>query len=143
MMAEVAAELDVPLLFHVTEPVGHRYAGKDGLAMRCFYDYACAHPDTKLIGAHWGGGLPFYAAMPEVRALPNVLVDTAATSLLYADSIYAHVAGLAGPESILFGSDYPLLSQARSRRRIEEANLDVHTRDLILGGNAAALLGLA
>ncbi len=142
-LAAVAAELDVPLLFHVSEPVGHRYAGKEGLAMRSFYDYACAQPATKLIGAHWAGGLPFYAVMPEVRALANVVVDTAATSLLYGDGIYQQVASLAGAECILFGSDYPLLSQARSRRRIEEAGLDEAARDLILGGNAAALLGLA
>ena len=141
-LADVATELGVPLLFHVTEPVGHRYAGKDGLAMRTFYDYACAHPGTKLIGAHWAGGLPFYALMPEVRALPNVLVDSAASSLLYSNGIYASVTAVAGPERILFGSDFPLLSQLRSRRRIEEAGLDEAARALILGGNAATLLGL-
>jgi hypothetical protein len=43
---------------------------------------------------------------------------------------------------VLFGSDYPLLSQSRSRRRIEEAGLTSEARDLILGGNAASLFGL-
>ena len=37
-----------------------------------------------IIAAHWGGGLPFYALMPEVRdALQNVWFDTAAGHLLY------------------------------------------------------------
>ena len=130
------------MLFHVTEPVGHRYAGKGGLSVRSFYDYAVAHPATTLIGAHWGGGLPFYSVMPEVRALDNVLVDTAATSLLYAETIYESVARLAGAQRVLFGSDYPLLSQSRSRRRIEEAGLEAGACDLLLGGNAARLLGL-
>ncbi|HEX5368818.1 MAG TPA: amidohydrolase family protein [Dehalococcoidia bacterium] len=142
-LAEVARELNVPLLFHVSEPVGHSYAGKEGLSMRTFYDFACEHPETTLIGAHWAGGLPFYALMPEVRALPNIVVDTAATSLLYTPSIYSSVASMVGPECILFGSDYPLLTQSRSRLRIEQARLDVRARELILGGNASALLGLA
>jgi predicted TIM-barrel fold metal-dependent hydrolase len=142
-MAAVARELEVPLLFHVSEPVGHVYAGKEGLGVHAFYDYACGHTESKLIGAHWAGGLPFYALMPEVRqALANVHVDTAATSLLYGDGIYRTVAEMAGANRILFGSDYPLLSQSRSRRRIEEAGLDEAARELILGGNAAALLSL-
>ena len=96
-----------------------------------------------MVGAHWAGGLPFYATMPEVKAaMANLHVDTAATSLLYDDTIYGRVAKLTGPETVLFGSDYPLLSQSRSRRRIEEAGLDTSTRDLILGANAAALLSL-
>jgi predicted TIM-barrel fold metal-dependent hydrolase len=96
------------------------------------------------IGAHWAGGLPFYASMPEVRKLfdGNVYVDTAASSLLYDAGIYERVAGLIGAERILFGSDFPLLSQKRSRRRIEESGLDAAAKALILGENAARLLGL-
>jgi predicted TIM-barrel fold metal-dependent hydrolase len=141
-LAALALELDVPLLFHVTEPAGHAYPGKRGLALDAFYAFVSAHPDVKVIGAHWAGGLPFYAAMPEVHALPNLRVDTAASSLLYDDAIYARVAALTGAETILFGSDYPLLSQSRSRRRIEEASLSPAARELILGANAATLLHL-
>ena len=80
--------------------------------------------------------------MPEVRALPNLRVDTAASSLLYDDAVYRRVVEMTGPEKVFFGSDYPLLSQSRSRRRIEDAGLQPAARNLILGGNAAALLGL-
>jgi predicted TIM-barrel fold metal-dependent hydrolase len=62
---------------------------------------------------------------------------------LYDETIYGRATKLTGAESVLFGSDYPLLSQLRSRQRIEEAGLDAATRDRVLGGNAAALLGLA
>jgi hypothetical protein len=141
-LAGLAVELDVPLLFHVTEPAGHAYPGKRGLALDAFYAFVSAHPDAKVIGAHWAGGLPFYAAMPEVRALPNLRVDTAASSLLYDDTVYARVVDLTGAETILFGSDYPLLAQSRSRRRIEEASLSPAARELILGANAATLLHL-
>jgi predicted TIM-barrel fold metal-dependent hydrolase len=142
-LARLAAELDAVLLFHVTEPVGHEYPGKHGLALGKFNAFASAHPQVKIIGAHWGGGLPFYATMPEVRALANVYFDTAASSLLFDDTVYGRVVDLIGPERVLFGSDYPLLSQSRSLRRIADAGLDLAARELILGGNAARLLNLS
>jgi hypothetical protein len=143
-LARVASELDAVLLFHVSEPVGHAYPGKEGGSLAGFYGFIRAHPGVKVIGAHWAGGLPFFATMPEVKdAMASTRVDTAATSLLYDETIYGRVTKLTGAESVLFGSDYPLLSQSRSRQRIEEAGLDAATRDLVLGGNAAALLGLA
>jgi len=142
-LARLALDLDALLLFHVTEPVGHRYQGKGGLSLSAFYGFVCAHPTVKSIGAHWGGGLPFYDEMPEVReTLGRIHVDTAASSLLYGDGVYGRVVNQLGSSSILFGSDYPLLSQARSRRRIEEAELADADRDAILGNNAAMLLGL-
>jgi predicted TIM-barrel fold metal-dependent hydrolase len=144
-LAVVAQELACALLFHVSEPVGHPYPGKDGLDVGAFYRFVAANPGVTVIGAHWAGGLPFYTSMPEVRqALDgNLYLDSAATSLLYDDGIYERVAGLSGAERILFGSDFPLLGQARSRRRIEESALDDPSRALLLGGNAARLLGLS
>jgi predicted TIM-barrel fold metal-dependent hydrolase len=143
-LARIALELDALLLFHVTEPVGHPYPGKEGLSLSVFYNFICSHPEAKTIGAHWGGGLPFYDSMPEVRqALSQTYVDTAASSLLYGDGVYARVVDQIGASNILFGSDYPLLSQARSRRRIDEAGLSEAHHDAILGANAAKLLGLS
>jgi predicted TIM-barrel fold metal-dependent hydrolase len=81
--------------------------------------------------------------MPEVReVLGRIHVDTAASSLLYDESVYERVDGLAGSSAVLFGSDYPLLSQARSRRRVEESRLDDASKKAVLGDNAASLLGL-
>jgi hypothetical protein len=144
-MADVAQELGSVLLLHVSEPVGHAYAGKEGLDVGAFYGFVTAHPEVKVVGAHWGGGLPFYASMPEVRQAfdRGVYVDTAASSLLYDDGVYERGAMLAGAEHVLFGSDYPLLTQKRSWRRIEESGLDEASRALVLGGNAARLLGLS
>lgn len=142
-LARLAAELDAVLLFHVSEPAGHAYPGKQGGNLRDFAAFVAANPEPRVIGAHWGGGLPFYATMPKANAtFGNLRVDTAASSLLYDDTIYGRVTELMGAESVLFGSDYPLLSQLRSRKRIEEAGLDAAAIDLMLGGNAAALLGL-
>ncbi len=142
-LGRVAGETGAVLLFHASEPVGHAYPGKLGLDIGGLYDFILSHPQARIVAAHWGGGLPFYAFMPEVRkALANVSFDTAASSLLYGPEIFAAIPSITGAASVLFGSDYPLLGQERSKRRIEEAPLDPAERDLILGGNAARLLGI-
>ena len=94
--------------------------------------------------AHWGGGLPFYALMPEVEeSLSNVYFDSAASPFLYSASVFPTVAALAGAGRVLLGSDYPLL---RARRLIDEARRTVTSEDdlaAILGGNAERLLARA
>jgi uncharacterized protein len=132
---------DLPILIHTTEPVGHRYPGKEGGGLRDLYEFVSAHEHVRLIAAHWGGGLPFYAHMPEVKAaLANVWVDTAATTLLYDASIYRSVIDLIGADHLLFGSDYPLLSPQGQIAAIERAPLTEDERRAVLGNNAAQLL---
>lgn len=144
ILAEAALRHDLVLLFHVSEPVGHAYPGKSGLALDAFYRFVSRHQRLTAVGAHWAGGLPFYALMPEVReTLANVYVDTAATPFLYDPSIYRKVAELVGAERILFGSDYPLISQRRQRQAIEDSfGDDEDARRLVLGENACRLLRL-
>jgi predicted TIM-barrel fold metal-dependent hydrolase len=142
-LARAAAENDLVLLFHASEPVGHAYAGKGGGDLGSLYRFVAAHPDVRVILAHWGGGLPFYALMPEVRAaLANTWFDSAATTLLYEPAVYRQVIDLVGVERILFGSDFPLLGPRRQLRATEAAVPDAEERRLILGANAARLLRL-
>lgn len=142
LLAEAVRRHNLPLLFHVSEPVGHPYPGKEGLALEAFYRFVAANPDITVVGAHWGGGLPFYGFMPEVAALTNVCFDTAATPYLYDGRVYRGAAGLVGAQRILFGSDFPLVGQTQQRRAIAEAGLDDEAAALILGGNAQWLLQL-
>ncbi len=143
VLGRLAAETGAILLFHASEPVGHEYAGKQGLGLASLYQFILQNPNARIVAAHWGGGLPFYSLMPEVSAaLGNVGFDSAGTSLLYSPSIYAAVADLVGASSIVFGSDFPLLKQKRSRQWIEAAELTVAQREMVLGGNASVLLGL-
>lgn len=142
-LASIASEAGVPVLFHVTEPVGHTYPGKGGLSVGAFVEFMERWPRLLAIAAHWGGGLPFYTLMPEVaEALSNVTFDTAASSLLYEERIYRAAAGLVGAQRIIFGSDYPLLSQKRSLERVREASLSEDETRAVLGENARRLLGL-
>ena len=135
---------DLTLLFHASEPVGHVYPGKAGLPVeqlgRCIADF----PGVTVIAAHWGGGLPFYALMPEVReALARTYFDTAASGLIYSPDVYARAVELVGAERILFGSDFPLVSQERALQELGEAPIDAEARRLIEGENARRLLRLA
>lgn len=131
------------LLIHASEPIGHEYPGKGVVTPEILYPFIAGFPDLTIVCAHWGGGLPFYALMPEVKqAMKNVYFDTAASPFLYSPEIYSRVSQLVGADRILFGSDYPLLAQSRLLREIGSAELPGEARDMILSGNAKRLLGI-
>jgi uncharacterized protein len=134
---------DLVLLTHASEPVGHAYPGKGEVTPQDLYPFITAFTDLKIVCAHWGGGLPFYALMPEVkRALANVYFDSAASPLLYSPAVYREVINLVGADRILFGTDYPLLPYSRALREIDSLGLPEAPRGLILSGNARRLFGL-
>ena len=81
--------------------------------------------------------------MPEVgEALTNVWYDTAALPYLYRSSAVEAAVATSGANSILFGTDYPLLTHRRVMQRVEAAGLDPSDLEAILGGNTAALLSI-
>ena len=130
-------------LTHTSEPAGHDYPGKGIITPDILYPFITTHPDITIVCAHWGGGLPFYALMPEVqKALQNVYFDTAASPFLYQPQIYTLVSQLVGADKILFGSDYPLLPQTRLLQEINSAALTEEEKRLITGENARKLLGI-
>jgi predicted TIM-barrel fold metal-dependent hydrolase len=141
--AEVLEQYDRPLLTHASEPMGHSYPGKGQTLPWKLLKLAQNFPDVKMVFAHWGGGLPFYELMPEVgEHLRNVYYDTAASTYLYRFDVFPVGAQLVGAERILWGTDYPLLSQSKMLRRIRESGLSQDELDAVLGGNAARLLRL-
>jgi len=140
---EVLKKHKLILLTHSSEPVGHDYPGKGAITPDMLYPFIASYPDLTIVCAHWGGGLPFYALMPEVaKAMSNVFFDTAASPFLYSPQIYNQVTQLVGGDKILFGSDYPLLAQGRLLKEISSLNLPEETKKLILSGNAQRLLGI-
>ena len=140
---EVITKHNLILLTHASEPVGHDYPGKGGITPDILYPLITSFPDLTLVCAHWGGGLPFYALMPEVKkAMSNVFFDTAASPFLYSPQIYNQVIQLVGADKILFGSDYPLLAQSRLLKEIDALDLPEETKGLILSGNARRLLNI-
>ncbi len=131
------------LLTHTSEPIGHKYPGKGSITPHLLYPLITNFPEVSIVCAHWGGGLPFYALMPEVkRAMKNVYFDTAASPFLYSPQIYRQVTQLVGDDRVLFGSDWPLISPGRLLKEINSLNLPKKTKDLILSCNAQKLLGI-
>jgi len=136
----------VPLLVHSSEEIGHQYAGKaGGLTPGGLWRLLESRPEARVIAAHWGGGFPFYALMPEVAdviASGRVLFDTAATRYLYQPEVFARAIDLVGVGAIAWGSDFPLRSQAIDLAEARDAIADESAREAILGGNAARFLRL-
>lgn len=143
-LVKVAQEYDLLWLTHASEPVGHRYPGKGTITPDKLFSFISLFPGLRIICAHWGGGLPFYALMPEVAsALTHTFFDTAASFFLYRPQIFEYVVKLVGVERILFGSDNPLESPARPIKEINNLDLSAEVKARILGGNAQALLATA
>lgn len=131
------------MLTHTSEPVGHDHRGKGTVTPALLYYFITSYPDLPIVCAHWGGGLPFYALMPEVKkALKNVFFDTAASPLLYSPQVYELGVKLVGADKILFGSDFPLLEQGRALKEVTSLDIPEETKKQILGGNAQRLLGI-
>ena len=143
-LIQVARQHRLILVTHSSEPVGHAYPGKGKTRPELLWRFIRLMqeaPDLTVVCAHWGGGLPFYALMPEVaRSLGNVYFDTAPSPFLYTAQIFPVVAGLVGANRILLGTDFPLLRASRLLRQVERSPLSEAEKRMITGENAAALL---
>ena len=139
----VAEERRLIVTTHSSEPVGHLYTGKGSITPQVLMQFICNFPDATIVCAHWGGGLPFYALMPEVAsALRNVYFDSAASPFLYEPQVYSAVSSLVGAHKALFGSDYALLRPRRLLDELAVSGLTAEQQAAVKGGNAARLLGL-
>jgi hypothetical protein len=142
-LVDAVLKHDLVFLTHSSEPVGHEYSGKGSITPDILYSFITTFPNLKIVCAHWGGGLPFYALMPEVaEALANVFFDTAATVFLYRPQVFDHVTQIVGSDKILFGTDYPLMHQNRVLAQVRSSRLSEEDRAKILGVNARRLLCL-
>ena len=129
-------------VLHTNEPVGHQYPGKTPNTLRQIYDFVKTYPENRIILAHWGGGLLFYALMKKevAKVLENVWFDTAASPFLFRPEMYRIAGEVVGFDKILFGSDFPLLKPQRYFKEMEAAGLTTDQMDQITGLNAQTLL---
>jgi predicted TIM-barrel fold metal-dependent hydrolase len=141
-LVEVAANYNLIIQSHITEPVGHGYPGKGTLPPWGIVRLAELFPQATFVCAHWGGGLLFYELMPELKkTLRHVYYDTAASLYLYQDQIFPLAAQIA-EDKILFATDYPLIGQKRFLAHIRRSGMPEGAQAKLLGSNAARLLGL-
>lgn len=109
-LCDLCVDLDLPISIHASEPVGPHYHGKSSVPLQEYIDLAKAKPLLKIILSHWGGGLPFYELMGDIRkALVNVYYDTASSPLHCSPKIFKDTLNIVGPDKLLFGSNYPRL----------------------------------
>lgn len=142
-IAEALVERHMPLVIHVSEPLGHPYAGKGEVTPTSAWQLASRYPDLKVVFAHWGGGLPFYELMPEVSGhLKGAYYDSAATTYLYHFEVFRVTAEICGADRVLFATDYPLLRQGPFLQKVRALGLPEPALDLILGQNAIRLIGV-
>ena len=140
---DTAKELEMPVLIHASEPVGHGYTGKGTVTPELLMALVNAFPNNTFIFSHFGGGLPFYGLMPEVKsALKNVYFDSAAFPFLYRPEVFDVVSRAIGSEKILFASDFPLVAQKRALDEFGDSGLDAENSKHVQGANAARLLKL-
>jgi hypothetical protein len=138
---DVASDMEKPVLLHVNEPVGHTYPGKIKIDFEALVKLIEKNPSVKFVLAHFGGGLFVYTMMPEINAIfSNTYVDTAVSPYLYDPRVFEMACSLLGPQKVIFGSDYPLLSLPRYLKDLDLANIPASTRADVLGGNAQRLL---
>ena len=141
----LAAELRLPVTLHVTDPNSRIYPGRVETPLEDFVRLARAMPRVRFVLAHWGGLLPMRD--PETTALPNVFYDTAASPLVYDDSVWSRFFAAVPTERILFGSDYPLnvypkLEAAPTMARFIAEAKNAGATENVLRGNAVRLLGM-
>lgn len=141
-LANLCVERGLILNCHTAEPVGHDYAGKGNVGPKEAYAFCEHHPDTKVVFAHFGGGLWLYETMPEVKAvLANAAYDTAAWVYLYGGAVMAAAWAAGIGEKLLFGTDWPLLSNGRFAKRLADARLSHRQMEALMGGNALRFAG--
>ncbi|MDR2340209.1 MAG: amidohydrolase [Deltaproteobacteria bacterium] len=142
--AALCRERGAPLLVHVNEPIGHKYPGKAPIEISQIYELIKGTSGTKLILAHFGGGIPFFATLKkEVReAMAHVRFDTAAMPYIFSPQALGLAVQALGASSFLFGTDYPLLAPERYYKYFNDAGLGPEDSEQVLGLAAKGFLGL-
>jgi predicted TIM-barrel fold metal-dependent hydrolase len=143
-IASICILRDKPAMFHVSEPVGHDYPGKGRSTPDKLLKLLATFPDFSVVAAHWGGGLPIYELMPDVRtATVNLVYDSAASTYLYDHRIFESTVTLVGEERVLFASDFPVLRQGPLLETVKNrAWGSSATLAKVLGDNAVKVYGL-
>lgn len=139
-----AREMQLPVLMHASEPVGHSYPGKGTVTPEHSLALARAFKQNVIVFAHFGGGLPLYSLMPEVRKeLENVYFDSAASPFLYTPEIFDVCATAAGYDRILFASDFPVVKQGQALGEFRKSSTSAASERAILSQNALKVWSIA
>ena len=108
-LAEAVQERNLPILFHVTEPVGRDYEPRADTDFRELQQFIERFDRAPIILAHLGGLVFLHLLNPYIgKRWKHVYVDTAALPLLYRTEVLNVAMEVLGADRVLFGSDFPL-----------------------------------
>ena len=101
-------------------------------------------PRLKIIAFHLGGFYMLDEAEKHLVGLPNILIDTSwpPTVKEIAPETLLNIVNNHGADKITFGTDYPFASQTQDAECLAALPLTSTQLDMLLGSNAAALIGL-
>lgn len=141
----------------LTNLIGNPLDSTIALARLTFSGRLAQFPDLSWVVVHGGGYAPFYnarfdhgwEARPEARAnidqppsayLRRVHFDT----MVFSPRELAHLVEFAGPSNVLLGTDYPFdMGEDDPVGLVSKLDLSQEERQLVCGGNAARIFGLA
>jgi predicted TIM-barrel fold metal-dependent hydrolase len=127
-----AGELGVPTLFHCGDEPMTTPLSVAPAALQC--------PDSTIILGHMGGYFHVDEAIDVAENAPNIILETSA--MPYPAKIKEAVDRI-GAHRVIFGSDGPVSSPVLERHKVILAGLMPEEEKLVLGENAARLLGVA
>ena len=122
----LAAELDMVVQIHATEEETDRLCA--------------AHPGVTFVLAHLGDSRAICLARCDLAAEhPNLYLDICGNGYERM-GILEYAVRCAGPDRVLFGSDFTVNDPASVIGRVEHSILDAETQAKLLGSNSARLL---
>ena len=99
-----------------------------------------AFPNLTVNAAHFGGWSLFDLAV-EFLESEHCFMDLSSAMVWLGQRRTRELIEIYGPERILFGSDYPMMTPAMELQRLAALQLDERSRELILWRNAERFLG--
>jgi len=102
---------------------------------------ACDFPELKLIGIHVG--IPWAEEMVAMAwKHPNVFIGCDAHSPKYFPASFVNYMNSYGHSKVIFGTDFPVLDFARTRRELESLGLAPESLQAVLRDNVLRIYGL-
>ena len=134
---ELAAELDLPLLFHAGfDPVSpsHSHCRPEQLA-RISRDL----PDLTVIAAHLGGNCMYEESLRHLAGR-DIYLDISLAPQFISHEQFSELIGRHDPERVLFASDCPWTNPAQEKEWVERLPAGKGIKERIFWRNAAELL---
>lgn len=133
---EIASGLGLPVLCH-TGDYRYDFSNPERVEhiIRMF-------PKLRFIAAHLGGWTIWKQAAEQLYKFDGLTVDCSSSLSSMSPEEATELIRLYGAERVLFGTDFPMWDPEEEIRRVRALRLTEEEKELILGRNAAALLGI-